>query len=937
MTNSFLALPESLRELLFPFRVILDRELRVWEAGAVLRRISPGFAPGADVRPLLRQWRPARELSYAGIVAQTHDLLLLEVQEPKFLLRGQFLEANEAGQLIYLGSPWLHSTAEMVALGLRLNDFALHDPTSDVLQLLQNQQTSMQDLRQLNEVLEKQQAALRQANQQLSRQNLDLREGERRLKLEQQEAQRMALVAQRTSNPVIISDREGCIEWVNEAFERLTGYHLEEVKGRKPGHLLQGPETDPATVQFMRERLRMRQAFEAEILNYSRQGQPYWLRIEVQPLFDEGGELTGFVALENDITEQRAAAGRARLEFELGAILAEESDARSSVQRVLETVAAHLGAVGAWVWRVNAEGGVLELWENWKGAPELGSEPREGLAGAAWATAVAAAEGMGFAFPIRVGGEVWGVMEFSLLRAEAPEARMQDLLLRFGANLGQALERAESEQRRQELLSMLTATLESTGDGILVVSETREFLRWNSRFEDLWNLPREAYKNMSAGEIRAWGARQVADGGAFLAMIEKYYSQPDRKGQEIVAMADGRVLSLYTQPRWQDERLAGRVWSYRDITLEWRAEQELREREENYRLLAETAIDGIFTVNEAGRILFNNPAAAKIFGYSGADLAGRHLGDFFVEELEKDFCPLGSFETFGVARDGSRLPMELSIGHSTIEGQQARTLVFRDIRERKLTEFRLRKAKEDAEAANRAKSEFLAKMSHELRTPLNAILGYSEMLSEDAMAAGQVETARDLNRIHGAGKHLLELINEVLDLAKIEAGRLVLRQDWIDSSAVARECVALVRPLAEDNRNRLSVEVEPGLPKAWLDEMRFRQCLFNLLSNAAKFTEGGQIRLQGERWQQGERSYLRWTVEDSGPGIATADLRKLFQAFEQLDGTQQRKHGGTGLGLAITRQIWEAMGGTVEVESEVGKGSRFRLLLPCEEGKTVME
>ncbi len=964
MAGGFLTLPVRTRDQLFPFRLVLSRTMEVLESGEVLRRIAPVLAPGSDAAKWIRQWRPAAALNYETLLKQIESLVLLEVQEPRLVLRGQLLSPGAEGALVYLGTPWLSSTDEMVKLGLRLNDFALHDPTSDVLQLLQTQQSSVNDLQQLNQLLEAQQAALRKANQQLRRQNLDQFEVERRLLAERQEARRMALVAQRASSPVLLADRDGCIEWVNDAFVKLTGYSAEEARGKKRTQFLRGPRTDPAAVEEMERKWSAVEPHQAELVNYNRAGEAIWMRLDTQPVFDEAGEHTGYIALELDVTEQKAAERRARLEFELGLILAEESDARRSARRVMETIARHLSCAGATFWRVDAGREELQPWEIWTdGSLELERFAEHttsqrfaegiGLPGTVWQSGVpvwwesigskpqflrrdlakeCGLEGA-FAFPIRSAGAVRGVMDFYLTRNDRPEERMLELLMNFGSPLGQALERAESEERRQELLSMLTATLESTGDGILVADEERQFVRVNRRFEELWGLPVGGAASLTTEEVVLLAAGQLERPGAFLEMIERYRENPGGKGEETLVLSNGRVFTVYTQPRWQDGKIAGRVWSYRDVTRQWRSEQELRAREESYRVLAQTASDGILTVDEENLVTYANPAAAKILGYAqagGAErepLAGRRLGALLDEELESEVCPLGSFETQGIRKSGRRIALEMSIGHSQLGERRMRTLVFRDISERKLTEARLREAKEAAEENSRAKSEFLANMSHELRTPLNAILGYSEMLAEDAGAAGQREVVQDLQRIRSAGLHLLDLINNVLDMARIEAGRLVIKRQWVESGPLVEECLALVKPLADQYGNRLYLDAPSPLPPALLDPMRFRQCLFNLLSNAAKFTENGEIRLRCQVMERGDGLVFRWTVEDNGPGIAPEDLQRLFRAFEQVDGRHQRKRGGTGLGLAITRQIWEAMGGRVEVESEPGRGSRFSLVL----------
>jgi signal transduction histidine kinase/CheY-like chemotaxis protein len=240
----------------------------------------------------------------------------------------------------------------------------------------------------------------------------------------------------------------------------------------------------------------------------------------------------------------------------------------------------------------------------------------------------------------------------------------------------------------------------------------------------------------------------------------------------------------------------------------------------------------------------------------------------------------------------------------------------------------LKEAKEMADDANRSKSEFLANMSHELRTPLNAIIGYSEMLQEEAQELDQEEFIPDLQKIHGAGKHLLALINDILDLSKIEAGRMELYQENFEIGTLIQEVITTIAPLTNKNNNTLVVDCPDNLGEMYADLTKVRQSLFNLLSNASKFTQQGTITLKARRYVGENRSWMRIQVSDTGIGMTQQQQQKLFQAFTQADASTTRKYGGTGLGLAITKKFCQMMGGDIDVTSELGKGSTFIIELP---------
>jgi adenylate cyclase len=244
--------------------------------------------------------------------------------------------------------------------------------------------------------------------------------------------------------------------------------------------------------------------------------------------------------------------------------------------------------------------------------------------------------------------------------------------------------------------------------------------------------------------------------------------------------------------------------------------------------------------------------------------------------------------------------------------------------ERKRAEVMLQQAKRRAEEASKAKSDFLASMSHELRTPLNAIIGISEMLKEDAEMDGDKHLEEPLGRVLRAGKLLFQLINEVLDLAKIEAGKLELQPEEIDLRTLLDDVLETAEPLAQKHTNRLKLQAESNLGRTVVDPMRLRQILLNLLSNACKFTERGQVLLIARR--EGEQVEL--SVRDTGIGIEAEQLPGLFQDFHQAGAAKHRKYGGTGLGLAISRRLVRLMGGDISAQSEIGKGSVFTVTLP---------
>jgi signal transduction histidine kinase/DNA-binding response OmpR family regulator len=384
------------------------------------------------------------------------------------------------------------------------------------------------------------------------------------------------------------------------------------------------------------------------------------------------------------------------------------------------------------------------------------------------------------------------------------------------------------------------------------------------------------------------------------------------------------------------------VLAMEDVTERRRAEADLEAIETYAQDIVETVREPLLILDPSLRVRSANRAFYQTFEVGAGETEGRLIyelgnGQWDIPDLRillEDIIPTRSvFNDFELEHTFPQIGRRVML----LNARQLRAgshgellmLALEDVTERRRAEEEVAEAREAAEAANRSKSQFLANMSHELRTPLNAILGYSEMLQEEADEQELESFAADLERINSAGKHLLALINDILDLSKIEAGKMELFVERFDLAELIDEVASTVQPMVHKNANTLKVVRAAGLGEMRADQMKVRQTLYNLLSNAVKFTQGGTITLDADRQLMDGGEWIVFRVADTGIGLSDEQLSKLFLDFSQADASTTRRFGGTGLGLALTRRFCQMMGGDVSVHSVMGEGSVFTIKLPA--------
>ena len=753
-----------------------------------------------------------------------------------------------------------------------------------------------------------------------------------------QQLERLSLIIKQSHQAVVITDAHANVEWVNEAFEKVTGYTFDEVKGKRPGSMLQGIDTDPATVKFIRSQINEAKAFTTEIYNYKKSGKGYWLRINCQPVFDQNGKLFQFFAIEEDITV--------------------EKQAQEKLKAVASRMSSLISNLHAGILLVNANRTIELVNQRFCDFFKIADNPSD-MIGRGSLDTIAQAKAF----------------------SKDPESFVTEtnLLIKERALvIGEKLEMIDGLFLERDFIPIWN---EGKYDGhLMVYTDITEKINVDKKIEDQRIFYEEILDNIPADIavfdkdhhylfVNPKGIKDPALRKWIIGKKDEDYIQLKNKPASIVEERRNVFNSILASKQlksWEEEfiqpdgdihyilrhmypvldkdAVVKLVIGYGvDITHTKSILLQIEQSEKRYRDVIENSLALVTTHDLNGKILTINPIVSTTYGYTDQEIIGHSLTDFmpleekvfFIEnylfKIKKEKKHSGIYRV--IHKNGNIIYTLYNNFLKEEPGKEPYVIGFAvDITDRIKAEEELKIAQKITEELALTKQNFLANMSHEIRTPMNAIMGMASQLSKTAL---NKEQQFYLNIIHSASDNLLIIINEILDLSKIEAGKLTLEHIGFRLKSKIDRIMQVMMLKAEEKELLFTNSFfdDQFCDVLLGDPYRLNQIMLNLLSNAFKFTEKGSVDIRCTLIAESKtHQTIEVSVKDTGIGMDASFVKNLFNKFTQEDESITRRFGGTGLGMSICKELVELMGGTIAVESQKGIGTTVSFVIPFEKG-----
>ncbi len=876
---------------IFPFYIRMNQQLVIESNGKTIEKLFPGIVGKSFSENFILKRPELSDLSFESLLTALNQIVIIDCKNPRrTMLRGQLELLPESNDILFIGSPWFGSMEQVIENELRLDDFACHDPMIDLLHVLKTQEITTDELKKLLQTVNRQKNDLKNAAKEIhdialfpmqspdplvridlqgnvlmlnpSAENFSGfffnnrkfttnefwheivsyvdKDKEREIieaksdnkwysflikplindgyfniygrdvtenKEKEERLQILSSIAEENTHGVVIADKEGKIEWVNKSYELMTGYSINEVKGKKPGSFLQGKDTNPDTIAYLKTQIYNAEPYVCEILNYHKSGRPYWLRIQGQALKNKNSQVIKYFAIEEDITIERETQEKLK-EFESRFRLAFE----------------------------------------------------------------------------KLGDNVW---EYDFRTGKTIFSKPTSHFLKYDFN--------ETSNNNNLWWSSVYK------DDLILLTENDKKVR--SREIDHYTLE---YRMMQSDGTIKW----ILDRGV---VIEK-----DQAGNPL------KIIGTHS-----------------DVTIQKNAELALRYKEEKYRNIIANINLGLLEVDPNEVIQYANQRFCAMSGFEIDDLIGKNASEIFGTEESRQLIESKNHLRKQHISDAYELPVIIKNGEHkwwlisgapnfNDRGEAIGSIgIHLDLTDQKKLELELLEAKNNAETSSRFKELFLANMSHEIRTPLNGIIGIIREISREKL--NQKQTLYIKNAAT-ASQHLLSIVNDILDISKIESGQMLLEMRPFSLREIINETNSILSPAVQEKSLALLTMISPDIAPAYIgDSNRIRQVLINVISNSIKYTERGRISIDCNVTAVKENIHqLQLKISDTGIGMDASFVKNIFEKFTQGDISTARKYGGTGLGMAITYELVQMMNGSIHVSSQLGVGTSIEIEIDLE-------
>lgn len=879
---------------IFPFYILIDKELRIKSFGKSLKKILPKLEENSLFTQNFSIKIPNIEnLSPNNFKETIGELIVFNsITDKTVSIRGQVNVHNEF--YLFIGTPWFQTMEDVIDKKLTIHDFAIFDPLLDLLHVLKNQEINNSELKELLDTVNSQR---------------------KKLKKDKEELNKLSLVASANKNGVVFTHSNGIIFWCNQAYLELTGFNLDEIIGKTPIQIGLCELSNKVELNKMISAFFNGEAFDVEGYHAHKYKKPFWSNIKGQPVFDANGKITQYFAIVENTTSEK------------------ERDEQLSV---LSSIAEkNINSVvicdkeGKIEWANNS---FMKL-SGYSKEELIGTKPGHLLQGpetdkeTIQYLANQIKQGLSFNCEIvnysKNKEKYWIRIQGQALKNSKGE------IVKYFAIEENITEQKEFNQKIIESENKLNSLIENLQSGVLLEDENRKIVVVNKKFCAMYKVPfePEQMKGIDCKAAAESTKHFFKNPDKFIARIDEILKDKEKIIAEEIELTDGSVLERSFLPIYKDGKYAGHLWSYDDITIKKRYKESIEAERQKYSNIIANMNMGLLEVDNDDVVLFANQSFSDMSGYSLLDLLGNNASNLLMDENERQIIEeKNSIRTEGIS-DSYEITTKTKTGetkHWLVSGAPNYNLngeligsigIHLDITKQKTLEIQKEQLLKRLEKQNEQLNEYAQIVSHDLKSPLRSIHSLISWIKEDNEKEFSDETLQYLNMIEGKVEKMDHLIHGILTYSKVDTEDTI--NEAIDLNDVINNCIKIIH-IPENTK----VIIDNTLPIVKADKFRMQQLFQNIISNAVNYIDKPEG-LVSVGHLEDAKSYTFY-IKDNGPGIAKENQEKIFKIFQSFTNHES----STGIGLSIVKRIVDNYKGTISIESELTKGTTFYIKMP---------